>query len=451
MAEISANQDEAQNKFNAHTNKNSAYLGILENYITLFPQDSSLVCLQGKLESVIVELLKVVPDLDFSPFLNDLCRRYKLSYPIRRSLDDWVEGLRQKHKQKPIKLITVSRLLEDVPCEPNQVITDMFDVGDKVAIIGSSKMRKSFFALQLAFNLALGRDFLEWVIPTPRTVLFVQLELTLAHMHRRVHAMGQRLNVSSERIAGQFIVLNGRGLYLTLTDILEAVRLQEPEVVIIDPLYKLITGDENLAYDMRPVMQQLDSLAEQACVIYIHHDPKGATYNRDIRDRGAGSGLVGRDYDACVTISPHAQDESLIVVDSLLRNYPSINPFSACWANGLFSKSSVPPIAKENTRKKKATIDMGMTSYKEFALTLLADGPLELPLFLTKLRAKFGFGITAARSVYSDLLLDKSVEAIGGNKRHGGKTTVGLPSDLGEQRAFQNALQYQDKDDAEII
>lgn len=47
---------------------------------------------------------------------------------------------------------------------------------------------------------------------------------------------------------------------------------------MIDPIYKVITGDENSASEMANFCNQFDKIAEAtgASVIYAHHHSKGA-------------------------------------------------------------------------------------------------------------------------------------------------------------------------------
>ena len=81
-------------------------------------------------------------------------------------------------------------------------------------------------------------------------------------------------------------------------------------------------------------MSAFDELAEQtgAAIIYVHHDTKGSPGDKDIRDRGAGSNVLGRDYDACVTLTAHASDPDATVVEVLLRNFPPQDPFTIAWS-----------------------------------------------------------------------------------------------------------------------
>jgi hypothetical protein len=120
-------------------------------------------------------------------------------------------------------------------------------------------------------------------------------------------------------------------------DYIEGVaRSIEAQVIIFDPLYKLMDGDENAAHEVKPTLRAFDKLAEAtgAAVIYTHHDPKGNAAERDIRDRGAGSNVLSRDYDACITLTPHRDEPDAAVVGVLLRNYPPQDSFCIQWADG---------------------------------------------------------------------------------------------------------------------
>ncbi len=72
------------------------------------------------------------------------------------------------------------------------------------------------------------------------------------------------------------------------------------DAIIIDPIYKVITGDENNASDMAGFCNQFDRIcAETGCaVIYCHHPSKGAQGAKKAMDRASGSGVFARDPDA---------------------------------------------------------------------------------------------------------------------------------------------------------
>ena len=74
--------------------------------------------------------------------------------------------------------------------------------------------------------------------------------------------------------------------------------------VIIDPIYKVLTGDENSAEQMAHFTNQFDNVAtELGCsVIYCHHHSKGSQGGKKSMDRASGSGVFARDPDALIDL-----------------------------------------------------------------------------------------------------------------------------------------------------
>jgi len=78
------------------------------------------------------------------------------------------------------------------------------------------------------------------------------------------------------------------------------VRDQHFDAIVIDPIYKVITGDENNASEMGAFCNQFDKICtETGCsTIYCHHHSKGAQGAKRAMDRASGSGVFARDPDA---------------------------------------------------------------------------------------------------------------------------------------------------------
>lgn len=74
--------------------------------------------------------------------------------------------------------------------------------------------------------------------------------------------------------------------------------------IIIDPIYKVLTGDENSADQMAIFCNQFDKVCtELGCaVIYCHHHSKGAQGSKKSMDRASGSGVFARDPDALLDL-----------------------------------------------------------------------------------------------------------------------------------------------------
>jgi hypothetical protein len=356
-------------------------------------------------------------------------------------MDKFEQQVIQTETPQPVN---ASELLSSEPPKPDQIIKDFIDVRDKLAIIGSSKLRKTFFLLQLLLCISAGRDFLSWLIPKARRIFHIQYEIQSHHYHRRVRNMAKTLHILPGDLGDRFQILNARGLGLSGLEGIEKighlVKSYEPEIISFDPLYKVAAGAENDARDAKIILDGFDKLAEDtgAAIFYIHHDAKGFSGDRDIRDRGAGSNVIGRDYDACITLTPHAAHENAAVVDVLLRNYRPQEPYVALWAeddetNGYCFELGVniAPTKKTSANGKAQNLP-ALETYLPAAMELLKQKPLEIRVFDDLFRTNTGvtFERTKAFRKWATGLVIPQFETI--EKRGRGEHTklIGTPEQI---------------------
>ena len=340
--------------------------------------------------------------------------------------------------------IDARKWLENEPPEPDQIFADAFDAGDKVSVIGSAKMRKSFFVLQAAICMAAGRDFLTWKIQKPRRLLLAQFEIKDAHFHRRVRNMARALGITSEDIGDRLLFFNCRGITgETVIDRIGAeAKKFRAEVVIFDPLYKLTTGDENSAKDMKPALAAFDRLAEAtgAAVLYVHHDAKGSAGDRDSRDRGAGSNVGRRDDDFTITMTAHDTDEESVVVDCLWRNYKPRDPFTATWTErGCFEYMPDLPAVKKTSKSRSATTTARpeIESYQDPARGLVAKKPMPISVFRDKIQAMAGMTQARQKCLVDTLLDDGKLAQYDERGRGYHKSWIGTPKQIEEMRQIK--------------
>lgn len=298
-----------------------------------------------------------------------------------------------------MRVINAADWLRTEPPAPDQILEDTLDAGDKMAVLASSKLRKSFFFEQMALSLSAGRDFLNWHVPKARRVLYMQFEIRDHHSHRRTRNLALAMGIRPEDLGDRLLIIPGRGLGLAGSEGLERIRLAtgdfNPEVIMLDPLYKLAQGVENAAEDFKVLLNAFDQLAELtgAAIIYVHHDTKGSPGDKDIRDRGAGSNVLGRDYDACVTLTAHAQETDASVVEVLLRNYPPQDPFTIVWncGDGGYCFSMANDVAPDKKTSKTRPAPPPVSSYLPIAEgILIAGNVLEIGRFKVLLKEKTG-------------------------------------------------------------
>lgn len=197
---------------------------------------------------------------------------------------------------------------QDLPPLRPPIIDGVLRQGGKLILTGDAKCGKTFLLIQLAIALAFGEEWCGSLHCAESRVLYVNLELDEADFLHRfrdiLNQLGRRDEVSEDRIG----TLNARGkandVKQLVDEIIKRQSIARYNAIIIDPIYKVQTGDENSAQAIGELTRQLDRLAEDGncTIIYSHHHPKYSQSGAASIDRGAGSGVFGRDADAIVDI-----------------------------------------------------------------------------------------------------------------------------------------------------
>lgn len=295
-------------------------------------------------------------------------------------------------------------LLSTQPPPHDPVVTDVFDSGAVVEVIGPSKVRKSFFVMALLLLLAAGRSALGFIIRKPVSVLLVNLELTDADLHRRLWRMARALNITAADVGDRLTVLNLRDNQADAMGIIsEAVASKRHFGVIIDPVYPLLIGNESLTETWAPIMALFNRWAtECGFVLYVHHDAKGAAGDRDIRDRGAGNNVAGRNAYARLTLTQHRDDPAnSVVVNFMLRGYAPRDGITLRFEDDAFRLSDAAPTVQ--TAKDRATRRGVVTVTPEQAVALVADKPMRASAFMVRL-AEMGLAEKRARTLRDELI-----------------------------------------------
>lgn len=138
-------------------------------------------------------------------------------------------------------------------------------------------------------------------------MLYVNLELDKASALHRFKDVYKALNYAPNHL-NNIEIWNLRGKAVPMDKLAPKLirRAQKKNyiAVVIDPIYKVITGDENSASEMASFTNQFDKVAtELGCaVIYAHHHSKGSQGAKRSMDRASGSGVFARDPDALLDV-----------------------------------------------------------------------------------------------------------------------------------------------------
>ena len=195
---------------------------------------------------------------------------------------------------------------ETMPELAPALIDGVLREGHKMLISGPSKAGKSFALIELCIAIAEGRTWMGWQCRKGR-VLYINLELDRASCLHRFRDVYMALGWRAESLQN-IDIWNLRGKTVPMDKLApKLIRRAQKKgyiAIIIDPIYKVITGDENSADQMARFCNQFDLVCtELGCaVIYCHHHSKGSQGQKKAIDRSSGSGVFARDPDAVLDL-----------------------------------------------------------------------------------------------------------------------------------------------------
>ena len=216
---------------------------------------------------------------------------------------DWVDYIEDLRDDLP-DISTFDEIRKNPPELAPELIQDALRQGHKMLLSGPSKAGKSFALIELAIAIAEGREWFGHPCQQGR-VLYLNLEVDEASCDRRFLDVYRELGIR-EPTPGMLDIWHLRGTALPLDKLVPKLIRRAKDAsylaVIFDPIYKVLTGDENNASEMASFCNQFDKVCRQlgASTIYCHHHSKGAQSGKAAMDRASGSGVFARDPDALV-------------------------------------------------------------------------------------------------------------------------------------------------------
>ena len=287
------------------------------------------------------------------------------------------------------KFLTLSDMvsIETNTKMPPQIITGVLYKGSKMIISGSSKAGKTLSLLHLGLAVSNGKPWLGHET-TQGNVIYLDFELKPRMAAQRITSI-IAANPGIYKQNPRFLYCGLRGQARSLEDLvhhIEDLPDFKPDMVIVDPFYKLATGaDENDAGAIGEIVNRMEKFSERldCSFVYAHHFSKGNKSDTDHIDRASGSGVFARDPDAILTLTPH-EEENHLVLEATLRDFPTpptqVVEFS--WPNFIHKPDMEPKLRKPGqTIESKMLNEKLSTALIEILKTNSVDG-------LQKLRKK---------------------------------------------------------------
>lgn len=225
---------------------------------------------------------------------------------------DWIESINDDLPDPE----SLADVWDNMPSLAPPLIDGVLRQGHKMLIAGPSKAGKSYALIEMCIAIAEGAKWFGFDC-TQGKVMYVNLELDNASCLHRFKDVYTAMGLKPDNLQN-IDIWNLRGHSVPMDKLapklIRRAGKKDFIAIIIDPIYKVITGDENSADQMAHFCNQFDKVCtELGCaVIYCHHHSKGAQGGKRSMDRASGSGVFARDPDALLDLTELEVSENLI-------------------------------------------------------------------------------------------------------------------------------------------
>lgn len=291
----------------------------------------------------------------------------------KESWDEWKEWIDGINDDLP-EPESLAEEWDNLPDLAEPLIENVLRQGHKMLIAGPSKAGKSYALIELCIGIAEGRRWLNWQCIKGK-VMYVNLELDRASCLHRFKDVYNALGYKAENL-NNIDIWNLRGKSIPMDKLAPKLIRRAAKknyiAIIIDPIYKVITGDENSADQMANFCNQFDKVCNElgCAVIYCHHHSKGGQGSKKSMDRASGSGVFARDPDALLDLIELETNDELIANSINNEICDVISRYLNKKINDWEDMVSQDDMCSSSQMKKKAEKLLNLNDWKELQLLI---------------------------------------------------------------------------------
>ncbi len=306
------------------------------------------------------------------------------------------------------------------PDEPERpVIQELIDCGDRVSVVGQSKARKSFYAMQLALAIATGICLLG--VPTVRhRVLLINGEIRPGPYKKRLRRMIAKLAIAPAGLDWLHVVnATEHPDSLSFDWIRAQAKKHGAQVVVLDPFY-LMVGDESDQIEVKQAIREIKRFAaDDMTLVMVFHAAKGRIGDRQVIDRISGSGIFARDASTMISLCEHASEADAVVVTPVTRNHPPKEPRTVRFEDGAFVQTEIAAVEKNSQTKPKRVIT------DDEIRACFSEKERDYSDTIFTIKTRLGIGDNRAKEILGRAVSDGQVQA----SKEGRKTFYALRDD----------------------
>jgi RecA-family ATPase len=215
-----------------------------------------------------------------------------------------------------VKVRTTTELIEWQPPPVAEIVSQgLLHPGSRAVLFGRWGSWKSMLSMHMGFCITAGENWLGFDT-APNSVMIAQVEIPEAMMRERVIKYTNAAGIMDRRpiwwLSEPFLRLDREAIFKEFT---AEVILRKPAVLILDPFYRLYTGDINDNFQITKLLDKLDRLVLEmgTAIVMIGHTKKLQPLEPGVH-RDWGQELIGGSYimdwvDTGIAVEPdHERD-----------------------------------------------------------------------------------------------------------------------------------------------
>jgi len=208
------------------------------------------------------------------------------------------------------------------------LIKGLFAPGDLGFLVSSFKMGKTLLLTQLTLCFSMAVPFLGFDIPLPAKVLYLRFEPKDSRFRKRLVAMVRGLG-GMEKVKSEptFELVRGFNI-LDKKDfdwLIGMIEKHKPEVLILDPLYKMINLDLKDTSSAMPLLRRFDTIIERfphLLIIIAHHLRKTVGDDKQSWDQMYGPMFFSASMDFEMRIRAQHRENPEFTLEYLTNDVP---------------------------------------------------------------------------------------------------------------------------------
>lgn len=213
-------------------------------------------------------------------------------------------------------------MASDEANNPDPIVEGLLHKEEFLLCSATAKTGKTFLAIELAKCVVTGTPFLGKYPTTKGRVLYFETELKPFYLKQRLSKM---LDQSAEE--NDELLICKKSIKIDTSDgehdLIKAIMEYKPDLVILDPFYRLHTKNEDKAQEITPVLGFLKEIAQiyKTAFFVLHHEGKrGESSGNQTSHRPRGSSAFADVPDVIISMTRDSAGKSCrLAIEN--RNY----------------------------------------------------------------------------------------------------------------------------------